>query len=143
MSDVMTIAAFVAAGSLLAAVAWRRLEREEHDVLHTHPKLVVVLIIAGTLILGVQAIGVRYGAKALHLVESAVDPEGEVARRGAEGQVVVVADIEAVTIAATTCAEEHDGHAAIRNCVIERVRRETGAPPIITRRTTTTAPRGG
>lgn len=142
MSDVLTVAGFVVAGVVLAAMAWRRLEREEHDVLHTHPKLVVVLIIAGTLILGVQAVGVRYGARALHLVESAVDPEGEAARRGAQQQIVVVADIEDVSIAAAACAQSNMGIDAIESCVIEQVETRHGAPPIVVARTTTTEPGG-
>lgn len=148
MTDLLTIVGFLLGGSVLARAAWVHLEREEHDVLHTHPKLVVALIICGTMILGVQAVGVRYGARgardgaeALRLVRSAVDPEGEVARSGAAGQVVVVADIEAVTIAATACAQDHDGYDAIRACVIDHLRREVGAPPILVARTTTTTTR--
>ncbi len=141
MSDILTVLGFMAFGAALAFGAWRRLEAEEHDVLHTHPKLVVTLIVCGSLILGVQAVGIRYGARALRLVESAVNPEGEIARRGADQQIVVVADIQAVSIAAAACARQHAAVEDVKACTITEVERLTGQPPILSRSSSTTTTR--
>lgn len=148
MTDVGIVAGFTLGGVVLAWLAWRKLEAEEHDVLHTHPKLVVALIICGSLILGVQGLAVRLGASAqrdgaesLRLVRSATDPKGEVAKAGQQQQIVVVADIEDVSIAAAACAQANAGVDAIRSCVIEQVEARQGDPPILTKRPTTT--RGG
>lgn len=139
MSEVIAILGVsIGLGTLIAWLAWRRLEAEEHDVLHTHPKLVVSLIVAASMILGVQGVGIRFGAQALRLVESATDPDGEVARRGAEGQIVVVADIEDVSIAAASCAQINQGLDAIRDCVVAEVERQRGLKPVLTQRPTTT-----
>lgn len=144
MTTVLIPVGFLAIGLVLARLAYVQLEVQEHDVLHTHPKLVAVLIVCGSLILGVQGAGVRLAAEAkvdganaardsaeaLRLVRLTVDPDGNGKVDGPQaGGSTTVADVEEVAIAAAYCGAHHDDLAAVRACVLAEVQRLTGRVP--------------
>lgn len=138
MTALLIVLVIMAVGITIARMAWVRLSAEERDVLHTHPKLVVALIVSAAVILSVQTIQANFVLHLVDLVEEATSPKGAAAKQ----QVYVVAGLEATAIAAAHCAQGHDDVEQIKACTVTEVERLIGQPPVIAQLPTTTSPGG-